>query len=400
MQLGFLLPPVVLQRCPAMVSTRSQSVLSAGAATDTAATAGEVNSAAPTPRRSGRLARGSGGAAAAATPTAPRSARAAKTRKQLEAVKEVEERQEAEQAEHPPSQQEEQQPHASGDAQAQAEEQQGEQLSPRVRRRLQSAAEAALAGSPLVSQPDDAEDVSEGAAGAPSNGAEVEPVLKADAALVDVLAAQMFAALEEFTGQQQHDDSSTDSELDMIEEQQQRSGSAAETGRQRQQHQLQQEGQQQDADSSSSNDDSSDSEDEGEAGDSVPSHLRWQPELMLPGQAASGSGSGAAARSAAAPAGVHVVRRGKDGLHVPPPDERLRARAARTERPDTAGKGWFDLPATQITDEVKNDLRMLRLRCVAHGGVCGCEGVLNSTDFHFAECFPACHMRRPQLMDS
>jgi hypothetical protein len=60
---------------------------------------------------------------------------------------------------------------------------------------------------------------------------------------------------------------------------------------------------------------------------------------------------------------VHVVRRGgKDSLHVPPPDERVQAKAARRAAPDTAGKGWFDLPATKITDEVKSDLRMLRLR--------------------------------------
>lgn len=49
-------------------------------------------------------------------------------------------------------------------------------------------------------------------------------------------------------------------------------------------------------------------------------------------------------------------------LHLLPPDSRAIARATRTQTADTAGKNWFDLPATTITDEVKNDLRILRLR--------------------------------------
>lgn len=49
-------------------------------------------------------------------------------------------------------------------------------------------------------------------------------------------------------------------------------------------------------------------------------------------------------------------------LHVPSADNRALHRAARKNAPDTAGKSWYDLPATTITDEVKNDLRVLRLR--------------------------------------
>jgi hypothetical protein len=49
-------------------------------------------------------------------------------------------------------------------------------------------------------------------------------------------------------------------------------------------------------------------------------------------------------------------------LHVPSADTRALSRAARKNAPDTAGKSWYDLPATTITDEVKNDLRVLRLR--------------------------------------
>jgi hypothetical protein len=49
-------------------------------------------------------------------------------------------------------------------------------------------------------------------------------------------------------------------------------------------------------------------------------------------------------------------------LHVPSADGRALRRAAQKNAPDTAGKSWYDLPATTITDEVKNDLRVLRLR--------------------------------------
>ena len=35
-----------------------------------------------------------------------------------------------------------------------------------------------------------------------------------------------------------------------------------------------------------------------------------------------------------------------------PRDSRMLAKAERAGRPETAGRGWFDLPATQITDEV------------------------------------------------
>lgn len=47
---------------------------------------------------------------------------------------------------------------------------------------------------------------------------------------------------------------------------------------------------------------------------------------------------------------------------VPPPDKRLQQRESKGKAPETAGKEWYNLPATQITDEVKNDLRLIRLR--------------------------------------
>ena len=148
----------------------------------------------------------------------------------------------------------------------------------------------------------------------------------------------------------------------------------------------------------------------------VPDHLRWRPDLVLPGmqqqreqqrQQQQQQQAGGSKRGGVKPLATAVVP-GKPGdLHLPPPDERLRQRAARKSAPDTgragwacwlaivgctharlrparhgparhaalpdtepvpprpshaAGRGWFDLPATQITDEVKRDLRVLRLR--------------------------------------
>ncbi|KAL5604654.1 hypothetical protein BROUX41_001995 [Berkeleyomyces rouxiae] len=36
--------------------------------------------------------------------------------------------------------------------------------------------------------------------------------------------------------------------------------------------------------------------------------------------------------------------------------------ASKTETKDTAGSGWFDLPKTNLTPELKRDLQLLRLR--------------------------------------
>ena len=56
-----------------------------------------------------------------------------------------------------------------------------------------------------------------------------------------------------------------------------------------------------------------------------------------------------------------------------PRDERALQKAQRGAAPDTAGKQWFDLPATAITDEVKRDLRMLRLRWAPLKACLGCR---------------------------
>jgi hypothetical protein len=47
---------------------------------------------------------------------------------------------------------------------------------------------------------------------------------------------------------------------------------------------------------------------------------------------------------------------------APTLDALARGKAARKAAPQTAGAKWFDLPAPKMTDELKRDLRLLRLR--------------------------------------
>lgn len=126
----------------------------------------------------------------------------------------------------------------------------------------------------------------------------------------------------------------------------------------------------QDAESGSEDESSSGVEDDDDEEQHISERkLQWRPDLKLPGQGlrwgnnrandgagSSGSGSIAADLLAEKSGGMSKL------LNAPSLDERAAARAARKAAPDTAGKAWFDLPATAITDEVKADLRVLRLR--------------------------------------
>ncbi|KAL6779101.1 hypothetical protein ACKKBF_B18750 [Auxenochlorella protothecoides x Auxenochlorella symbiontica] len=80
-------------------------------------------------------------------------------------------------------------------------------------------------------------------------------------------------------------------------------------------------------------------------------HLKWRPDLRLP---------------VSGPQEPMLATRGVDELTkqltIPPLDSKKARRAAQAAAPDTSGKSWFDMPATRITEEVKRDLRMLRLR--------------------------------------
>lgn len=142
---------------------------------------------------------------------------------------------------------------------------------------------------------------------------------------------------------------------------------------------LQPEGQEQDGTGPSDSSGGSDSSDrassssEDEEGHEDPEiderRLRWHPELALPEEDEGRSlGSASLSKREKSDAnGSIALLEGKKGalskgVFVPTPDERARARAVRSTAPDTAGKDWFGLPATSITDEVKADLRVLRLR--------------------------------------
>lgn len=154
----------------------------------------------------------------------------------------------------------------------------------------------------------------------------------------------------------------------------------------------------------------------------MPRHLRWEPELQLPGMAEAGGraqqqqqhrpqraqqkqkrepplakqvrrsialaflferehpiGQQLAGLGPQSPnsmpqhSGLTISSRASPlQLHAAPRDERALQRSRRGAAPDTAGKQWFDLPATTVTDEVKRDLRMLRLRCAQHSAAHHC----------------------------
>jgi len=48
-----------------------------------------------------------------------------------------------------------------------------------------------------------------------------------------------------------------------------------------------------------------------------------------------------------------VLSAAAEQVVAPSRDARTLAKEARSRRKETAGRGWFDLPATQITDEVR-----------------------------------------------
>jgi len=53
-----------------------------------------------------------------------------------------------------------------------------------------------------------------------------------------------------------------------------------------------------------------------------------------------------------------------DGLFVPPRDPRKLNKLVKKNVKDTTGQSWFDMPAPTITPELKEDLKILKLRNV------------------------------------
>ncbi len=94
--------------------------------------------------------------------------------------------------------------------------------------------------------------------------------------------------------------------------------------------------------------------------------LTWQPDtglrpLVTPSAAV--PSTSAAAGTQRPGTQLPTKERGLAGqLQVPPRDAVRAAREARKAAPDTAGAKWYGLPATKIDEDMKRDLRLLRLR--------------------------------------
>ncbi|GAB4814992.1 hypothetical protein N2152v2_002038 [Parachlorella kessleri] len=202
----------------------------------------------------------------------------------------------------------------------------------------------------------DAEQQPAGEAASPNPA--MQPALRlgglgADASLLDKVAAEMFAALADTFGDAESDQGGSDeSSRSSSGDEGEESGESDEedVGEQRLEQGQEETGRAAAAAAAVGT---------GGGGYTVPRHLRWEPELALPGQAAPHHRR---------PQGRPQQKQSQQQeplakqLHALPRDERALQKARHGAAPDTAGKQWFDLPATAITDEVKRDLRMLRLR--------------------------------------
>lgn len=94
-------------------------------------------------------------------------------------------------------------------------------------------------------------------------------------------------------------------------------------------------------------------------------NLTWRPSLQLPDTTTKNYNS---KRSSGLPTTTTTTITSSTFsslARVPHPDTKQASKFAKKNNPpppDTAGRQWYDLPATTITDEVKRDLRTLRLR--------------------------------------
>jgi hypothetical protein len=136
---------------------------------------------------------------------------------------------------------------------------------------------------------------------------------------------------------------------------------AAAKQQQQQQPQKQQQQQQHQQPAPSDSEAASDDDEEADADDNASN-----PSKKLPGQWCPSTGLAPAPPAARValqqlgrPEGVSAA-----AGRAAPLDPKTAAKAAREQatKRDTAGKRWYDLPATPITDDVKRELRLLRLR--------------------------------------
>jgi hypothetical protein len=122
--------------------------------------------------------------------------------------------------------------------------------------------------------------------------------------------------------------------------------------------------------SSSSEEDEDEEDDDNEPADKhihtttkSNNNLTWRPSLQLPDPSAKNMNS---KRSSGLPTNTTTTTFNLSSLtRVPHPDTKQASKYAKKNNPpppDNAGRQWYNLPATTITDEVKRDLRTLRLR--------------------------------------
>lgn len=92
--------------------------------------------------------------------------------------------------------------------------------------------------------------------------------------------------------------------------------------------------------------------------------LKWEPKLPSLSDLARPSSSTSASSSATHQSSTLFMPSSQliDGLYVPPNNPKKLNKLLRKQIKDTSGKGWFDMPAPVITPELKQDLKLLKLR--------------------------------------
>ncbi|KNA18568.1 hypothetical protein SOVF_069670 [Spinacia oleracea] len=94
--------------------------------------------------------------------------------------------------------------------------------------------------------------------------------------------------------------------------------------------------------------------------------LTWEPKLPSFGTASSSSSFGTRKTQTNLEGSTLYKPTSEliDGLYVPPNNPKKLNKILRKQLKDTTGSNWFDMPATVVTPELKQDLQLLKLRNV------------------------------------
>ncbi|CAA3030446.1 rRNA-processing protein fcf2-like [Olea europaea var. sylvestris] len=90
--------------------------------------------------------------------------------------------------------------------------------------------------------------------------------------------------------------------------------------------------------------------------------LSWEPKLPVFSSASTSTTGSTKTGNSSSSALYKPSSELIDGLFVPPNDPRKLKKLLKKQIKDTAGKGWFDMPAPVMTPELKKDLQLLKLR--------------------------------------